>query len=193
MPDVTYRCACGQMVLTIESVDPSVASRITCACSGCRGFAERMDHLELLDEDGATDRFQVSPASVSITSGREHLGCIQQTKGGAFRFYARCCRSPICLTLTSRRMPFVGLDVQRLDGDPDALLGLVRARVNNPNKGAAAKAKNAHAGAVFSMLGHLMPLTARWWWRNDHKQSPFFGPDGDAIVPVERLWEAKAD
>lgn len=191
MPDLRIACTCGELVLVASSVAPVEASRIACSCRGCQAFARRMARPEILDADGFTERINLSPATLTITAGREHLACVQQTRRGAYRWYARCCHTPMVLTLSSARVPFVGIDAARVDsGDLPAGLagavGPVRARVNSRFRGAEARARKADLRSLLSMLRHLMPLTLRWWWRNDHKRSPFF-ESGKPVVAVEAL------
>ncbi|MCP4869865.1 MAG: hypothetical protein GY898_14235 [Proteobacteria bacterium] len=190
MVDLSIACRCGKLQLVTANVRPETSNQVACYCTGCRTYAERLGRLDILDEDGATERFQVTPASVTITAGREHLACLQQTKGGAFRWYARCCDSPIALTLPGPRVPFVGIDSLTVQGDGlNAAVGPVRARVNGSFKGAAARARKADLRSLFAMLRHLMPLTFRWWWRGDHKRSPFF-ENGAPVEPVQQLYDA---
>ena len=137
---------------------------------------------------------QVAPGSVSFVSGADALACMQQTPKGAFRWVAACCATPLGLTLPSPRVPFVGLNVHRIDTDAlrgtlDDALGPLRARVNTKLKGAQAWALRADTASLLRMLAHLTPLTLRWWWRGEHRRSPFFDArTGKPAAPVERLY-----
>jgi len=192
--DLTIRCACGDLSLTAAAVHPAVANRVACYCDGCQAFARRMGHPEILDADGGTERFQISPASLSITRGREHLACMQQTARGAFRWYARCCGTPLALTLAGPGVPFVGVDAHRvvqvaLEGGLTGALGPVRARVNGHFRGAEARSRRADLRSLLAMLWHLVPLTFRWWRQGDHKRSPFFDAStGQPVVTPERAY-----
>ncbi len=195
--NLSLRCVCQRLELEIESVRPSVANRVICHCEGCQRFAERMAPA-LLDAHGGTERFSVSPASLRFVSGFDSLGCVQQSRKGALRWIARCCNTPLGLTLPSHRVPFVGLDVQRLDrralAEPlEVHLGPLRARVNGHFRGEEAKRMQADFRSLSAMLMHLAPLTFTWWRRGDHLRSPFFQrPSGSPIVDVERLYEERA-
>ncbi|MBV1860988.1 MAG: hypothetical protein KUG77_21405 [Nannocystaceae bacterium] len=184
-------CACGRVVLHIEGASPAVANRVACHCRGCNRFANDM-RPEILDALGGTERFQVSPATVTIVSGQQAIACRQQTRKGALRWYASCCNTPLGLTLPNPKVPFVGLDVHALDHDEkqlEAVLGPLRARVNVSPRPENAKALKASHGALFSMLRHLIPLTWRWWRQGEHRSSPFFDAQGRPIVEVERRYE----
>ena len=144
------------------------------------------------DEYGGTARFQVSPATVTFTRGFEALGCVQQTPKGALRWIARCCDTPVGLTLHKPTVPFVGLDLARveLDFPVDEVLGPLRARVNGPYPRSNASAIKGNWGSLLSMLGHLAPLSWRWWRAGDHHHNPFFSDAGAPIVDVEYLYDA---
>lgn len=191
--DLSFACRCGRLSWRATQVEPAVANRITCACAGCRAFAGRMDP-DLLDELGGTERLQVDPGSLRFAGQLDQLGCMQQTRGGALRWYARCCGTPIGLTLTSARVPFVGIDTRPLDAGAlpvplDEVIGPIRARVNHTIPRARRRALRADLRALFSMLAHLLPLTWRWWRRGAHHRSPFFDASGGPAAPVEVLFE----
>ncbi len=184
-------CRCGRLQLRIGTVTPAVANRVACHCRGCTQFANDM-RPEILDAWGGTERFQVSPARVTIAAGHDVLACRQQTRKGALRWYASCCDTPIGLTLQHAKVPFVGLDVHALDLDETPLqdsLGPLRARVNMSPRPDNASALKANPGALVSMIRHLLPLTWRWWWRGEQHDSPFFDSDGAPVVDVGRRYE----
>jgi len=180
--------------MRVADVSPSVANRVICHCDGCQTFARRMEP-SILDERGGTERFQVSPASLSITSGGHALRCVQQSRRGAHRWYASCCNATFGLTLEGKGTPFVGLDARRVDleevGQPlDRVLGPVRARVNLKGAGRERRRLRADLRSLLAMLWHLAPLTARWWWRGDQRRLALRNPEtGTPIVAVERLYD----
>lgn len=186
------RCRCGKLSLRVDDVSPATVNRLACHCRGCTQFARDM-RPEILDARGGTERFVVSPATVSIARGREMLACRQQTPRGALRWYASCCDTPLGLTLRTPKIPFIGLDVHTVqterDGpDLDATLGPLRAWVNVSPRPADARAIRATPGALFSMLRHLIPLTWRWWRRGDHRCSPMFDDAAHPVVEVDRTY-----
>ena len=195
--DVSLRCRCGRVELRVHDVSPKVASRVICHCDGCTRFAERMDR-SVLDEHGGTERFNVSPACLEFASGIDALGCIQQSSKGALRWVATCCDTPLGLTLPSARMPFVGLDVARLDQralpvELTELIGPLRARVNGHFDREVRGAMKADVASLLGMLAHLAPLTFTWWLRGDQQRSPFFSmPTGEPVVEVDRQYPAEA-
>jgi len=193
VPPKTVRmaCRCGRLQLHIDAVTPAVANRVACHCRGCTQFAHDM-RPEILDAWGGTERFQVSPARIAITAGRDVLACRQQTRKGALRWYASCCETPLGLTLRDATVPFVGLDIHALDVGEASLqtvLGPLRARVNLSPRPDNAKAIKANPAALLSMLRHLIPLTWRWWRRGEQRDSPFFDAEGTPVVSVDRRYE----
>lgn len=192
--EFVVRCRCGALEMVAADVSPGVANRVICHCAGCRAFAGRMDP-SLLDERGGTERFQVTPASLTLRTGELH--CVQQSPKGALRWFASCCATPLGLTLTTHRVPFVGLDVKRIAElrvpVADAI-GPLRARVNGRFDRGERKALKADLRSLISMLRHLTPLTIRWWLRGDHKRSPFFErASGAPIVAVEKLYDTSLE
>ena len=189
--DLVIQCRCGAMAITARNVSIDAACRLACHCGGCRGFAERFAP-ELIDELGGVERIQVSPATLSFASGREHLQCLRQTPKGALRWNAGCCDTPMLLTLENPAVPFVGIDALRVVPPPsaslDEVVGPVRVRVNTAFKGDEARIHRANARALLGMLAHLAPLTFRWWWRGDHRASPFFTAGGEPVEQVQRLF-----
>lgn len=186
---LTIACACGGMRLVAERLEPGSTNRVVCACGSCQRFARRMGHAEILDAGGGTERFQLNPAVVRFAAGRSKLACAQQTRGGGLRWYATCCRAPMALTLPDLRVPFLAIDVARVEGgsDLEPVLGPVRARVNTGLRGSAARAERAGAWALCGMLLHFAPLLLRWWWRGDARRSPLLDAGGGPAVPVTLL------
>ncbi|MGH1348344.1 MAG: DUF6151 family protein [Nannocystales bacterium] len=181
-------CRCGRLQLRLDAITPAVANRVACHCRGCTQFAHDMCP-DILDAWGGTQRLQVSPARVSIVAGHDALACRQQTRKGALRWYASCCDTPLGLTLSHAKVPFVGLDAHALDlGETPlhSVLGPLRARVNLSPRPDNAKELKADSAALFAMLRHLVPLTWRWWWRGDQHRSPFFDAKGNPVVDVDR-------
>ena len=188
MTDLPITCRCGRLRLVARDVSPAVANHVVCECQGCRDFAQRMGATEILDAHGGTHRLQISPATLAFAAGREHLACMQQTKGGALRWYAACCQTPMVLTLNELAVPFVGIDVARVEHPAvDDVIGPVRARVNSRLRGPDKAAHKATLGALLGMVAHLAPLTLRWWWRGDAKRTPFYD-HGRPIEPIQHLY-----
>ena len=147
----------------------------------------------MLDAHGGTEIFQMSPAGLAFTSGADRLACMRLSPRGMLRWYASCCRTPIGNTLSTPRIPFVGLIVRcvdRSDGRSlDDALGPVRAR------GFARFAKNraqldASDRFPLWMVARLARLGLAARLRGDHRRSPFFGAATGAPVSAPRVLSA---
>lgn len=162
-----------------REMTPGTANRVVCHCGGCTRYAHALGRAtEILDEHGGSEVIQISPRRLALTEGVEHLGCMQMTQGGALRWYATCCRTPLAHTLPSLRLPFMSVSHVCLDWGSharDAVAGPIRARVNGRFEGQAPP--GAGLGALLSMLAHYTPLLLGWLIRGDARASPFLDPD----------------
>ncbi|MFO0633094.1 MAG: DUF6151 family protein [Nannocystaceae bacterium] len=95
MTDVALRCRCGTIVGRITGLSPRSCNRAVCYCSDCLAFARWLGSSDITDAHGGTDIVQVAPASVSFTSGHEHLRSMRLSPKGLLRWYSDCCRVPM--------------------------------------------------------------------------------------------------
>lgn len=98
-------------------------------CDDCQRFAEYLNNeTHILDENGGTEIFQVSPSSIKFTQGQENLTCLRLTQKGILRWYTSCCNTPIANTI-SYKMAFAGVILNCLDFsglNKDDVLGPVK-------------------------------------------------------------------
>jgi hypothetical protein len=106
--DVTLRCRCGEVRGRVRGVSSHVGNRCVCYCNDCQAFGHFIGAGDVLDAQGGTDIYQISPARVEIEQGQDKIACIHLRDGGLFRWYASCCRTAIGNTLKPS-LPFVGL------------------------------------------------------------------------------------
>ena len=199
--DLPIRCSCGAVQGVVQGVSPNAVNRCICYCESCQRYLRELGKAEqVLDENGGTDVFQVSPRRVTLAQGDDRLGCLQLTRKGAFRWYATCCNTPIANTLPNSRFPFVAIlhdaciDRSALDAPLDAHLGPVRAGVNHGFDKERAKALRATRWDLLPMFLRLSPMTLAWAIRGDHRRSPFFdATTGDPIVAPGRKPESPGD
>ena len=183
--DIPLACACGKLKGVARGVGRRRVNRVICYCKYCQGYARHLGHEAVLDGDGGTDIWQLSPRRLAFTEGVEHLACLRLTSKGPLRWYAGCCRAPIANTLATSRLPFVGLVHSAIDrnAEPrplDQLLGPVRARLNRP------PAMTGVNWRLFPMLGRYGSMLLFWWLRRDQKHSPFFD-NGKLVHAPERV------
>ncbi|WP_232313432.1 DUF6151 family protein [Enterovibrio coralii] len=124
MSELTIRCECGTLTGVLEDVSPKRGNHMMCYCDDCQRYARYLGDAEKwLDEWGGTEVFQVAPAKIKILTGADQLKCVRLKPKGIYRYYAKCCRTPIANTI-SYKTAFAGLPVAILHGEnKDALLG----------------------------------------------------------------------
>ena len=176
--EIPVRCACGSFEAVASELSPRVVNFGYCYCDDCQLFQHHLGKADqVLDANGGTAIFQMSPANFSITKGREHLACLQLREGGLIRWYTTCCDTPVGNTLGTHRLPFVG--VLKASIDPaadresiDAALGPVRFRVHG--RFAKGDVPGAHPKAPLSLIGRFLRLMFGWRKGGGAKASPFF-------------------
>jgi hypothetical protein len=174
--DVTLRCRCGEVRGRVRGVSSHVGNRCVCYCNDCQAFGHFIGAGDVLDAQGGTDIYQISPARVEIEQGQDKIACIHLRDGGLFRWYASCCRTAIGNTLKPS-LPFVGLIHTFTDHESDGrsrteALGPVRGtNVPEAAKGEPLPSTRLAALAMFWRIG-VMILGARL--RGEQNQHPFF-------------------
>jgi len=120
---LALRCRCGQ-VKGIVSTDRAYV-RATCYCKDCQAYARHLGQPGLLDAHGGTDIVAMNPLAVRFTEGEEHIAGLCLRKGGLFRWYAACCRTPLGNTPHDGHVAYVGMVVASLVPalDVDAAFG----------------------------------------------------------------------
>jgi hypothetical protein len=169
---------------------------VICYCDDCQAFAHFLERAEeTLDRDGGTDIFGMSAARLGITAGADRLACMRLSPKGLLRWYARCCRTPIGNTFTSRQLPYVGLIHSCVDHvsdgrSRDEVLGPIRARLlTRFAKGNLGKA-DGHQRAPVSLIVRLFWISLVARLRGDHRRSPFFDRVTGAPVATPRVLSA---
>jgi len=191
--NLAIRCRCGHLRGTVANVSPAAGIRVVCYCDDCQAFAERLGRNDVLDAHGGTDIFQLSPAHVTISEGRDRLACLRLTARGPLRWYAACCNTPIGNTLATGRLPFLGLILGCIDAESrplDDLLGPVRLRVMARFARGDLGGLEAHERFALSHVLAIIWRILRWRIAGDHRRSPFFDPaSGAPVSPPEVVIE----
>lgn len=102
------RCRCGDVKGRLSNASPDTVNRVVCYCDDCQAFAHFLGRGDLLDDHGGTDIVQVAPRALWLTHGEQHMACLRLSPKGLYRFYARCCSTPMGNTLGTK-VPFVGI------------------------------------------------------------------------------------
>lgn len=186
--DISIACRCGAVRGMIASVRGAVGPRMICMCDDCQAFAHFLGNAdEILDANGGSDVVPVRPAHLCITQGIENIACMRLGPRGMFRWYARCCRTPIANTMPSWKIPYAS--VFRLairDGEGEGDAGPLRARVQ-AKFGIGSVPADAHQtaslGVILSVAMFLLPGMIM----RQHRPSPFFDADGRPVIEPEVL------
>lgn len=176
------RCTCGALQGEALDVAPAVGNHAVCYCDDCQAFAHFLGRAgEVLDANGGTEIFQMSPARVRFVAGTDRLACMRLTDKGMRRWYAACCRTPIGNTMASRGMAFVGVlpfCFERPADDPalERALGPILVRAfRRYAKGDRSTIRADRIPFALDVL-HLVRLLLWWKLRGDDRRSPFFDP-----------------
>jgi Family of unknown function (DUF6151) len=176
------RCVCGALQGEARDVAPEVGNHAVCYCNDCQAFAHFLGRSsEVLDSNGGTEIFQMSPALVRFTAGTDRLGCVRLTDKGLRRWYAACCRTPIGNTMASGGMAFVGVlpfCFERPADDPGLQRALGPILVRAFRRYAKGDASVIPADRILFALDVLRLIRLLLWWklRGDSRRSPFFDP-----------------
>jgi len=162
-------------------------NRLTCCCSDCQAFALYLEGLgrgnaePILDQFGATDIFQMPVSKLSIETGLEQLACVRLTQKGMYRWYAKCCNTPIGNTMGAN-MPFIGVVHNFMQHQTSRVdeIGKNRAYVQTHEmKSKIPKAlKGSSSKAILRSIYKLLC----WKVQGLHQPSVFFNLDGSPIV-----------
>src|SRR5713226_4481912 len=108
--NVQLKCNCGALRGVASGISKSSGNRIVFMCDDCQAYAHFLGRAkEILDDNGGTDVFPVTPSNLKITHGIENLKCLRLTDKGMIRWYAGCCKTPIANSMPSPRAPFAGV------------------------------------------------------------------------------------
>jgi hypothetical protein len=109
---VQLECSCGAVKGTINVV-PKCYFHVHCLCSDCQAFAAHLNNEDkILDEHGGSELFQTYPDLMTITEGHDKIGGVQLTQKGLYRWHTTCCNMPLANTMSSSKMPFIGVSVK---------------------------------------------------------------------------------
>lgn len=192
--DLPLRCTCGALRGVASGVSASRGNRLLCYCNDCQSFAHFLGRAdEILDANGGSDIFQMSPARLVIREGADQLACMRLTPKGLLRWYARCCRTPIGNTLATPNVPFVGWIQLHSDAGRgrEEALGPVRARVNVGSARGERSRLGSGGRSTLPVLLRFAGVVLAARLRSDHKASPFFDPRTGAPRAIPQILTAQ--
>jgi hypothetical protein len=196
---VPLKCTCGVLRGVANGISKSGGNRIVCMCDDCQAYAHFLGRArEVLDDNGGTDVFPVTPSNLKITHGIENLKCLRLTDKGMIRWYSGCCNTPIANSMPSFKVPFAGVIHTIMDhaGDTktrDEALGPIRARIWG-KYGIGKLPQDAYRTASLGIIFRTLRFLSFAWLKRQHTPSPFFDSDtGKPKVEPYILTSAERD
>jgi hypothetical protein len=115
-PSAKLRCRCGEVQGVATDMSARTVNHVVCYCDDCQAFAHHLGRTDLVDHHGGTDIVQIAPASMRFEHGQPSIVGVRLTPKGLYRWYARCCHTPLGNTF-GPAIPFVGIVVQAFETD----------------------------------------------------------------------------
>ncbi|MEP1695067.1 MAG: DUF6151 family protein [Paracoccaceae bacterium] len=185
MSDLALRCECGTVTGVAEHVTRRSSNRLVCYCSDCQAFANRLGaSARVLNEHGGTEIFQVAPSRVKVLQGHDQIACLKLSEKGPFRWYAKCCNTPIGNTMKPE-VPFIGLisafiDMEAADQDPQ--IGPAQCHCQTQYALESWPSDQKRTGFPVGFTIRMMVFIMGWKMRGLGKENPFFTSAGDPIA-----------
>jgi hypothetical protein len=186
-------CRCGSVRGRLADATPGSVNHVICYCDDCQAFAHWLHRGDLLDARGGSDIVQVAPGSVSFDAGHDRIAGVRLTPKGLYRWYARCCHTPLGNTV-SPAIPFVGIVTEALDIDGQSAdrqfgppVGAIKGEyaLGEPPPGSKGIQLSLMLRAIVNVLGWR--LKGRVW------PHPFFSRSGETLYSVTVLSHAERE
>lgn len=189
---VNLKCACGNVKGELNIV-PKTYFHVQCLCCDCQNFAHYLRQQNtLLDEHGGTELFQTYPAHIKITKGEEHITCVQSYEKGLYRWHTQCCNTPIGNTMTSPKVPFIGIPVNFMhfssEQEKNAVLGPITLKAFGKYAvgGISNMPEDAHEKLPLSFMPKVLGFMLKGFLGKKYTPSPFF-KDGKPITKASLM------
>ena len=178
--EIPFQCHCGKVRGLAHAVSSTQNYRSICLCDDCQAYAHFLGRAQdLLDINGGTDIYPLTPAQLKIQAGEEHLKCMRLSEKGMHRWYAGCCNTPLGNTM-SPKIAFVGLPVSTFNLPTDTArtqaLGPVRARVQ-AKWAIGTPPQGSHPHASLGLILFAARMFAITTLKRQHQPSPFYNDD----------------
>jgi Family of unknown function (DUF6151) len=175
--NLPLRCRCGRLRGVASDVSPSRGFRFVCYCGDCQAFARFLKRADVLDRAGGTDIFQMPPARVKLTAGKDAMRCLRLSSK-VLRWYADCCRTPIANTAAGPGFPVVGVVHSFMDHEADGrsrdeVLGPPLCRIFD-RSATGPLPPNASSPPSLRLFARRASLLLGWWVRGPARPTPLF-------------------
>jgi hypothetical protein len=185
---IELECLCGAVKGNIKVV-PGSFFHVHCLCCDCQKFASHLNNKEnILDEHGGSELFQTYPKFMKITEGLDKISSIQLKEKGIYRWHTTCCNMPLANTMSSAKIPFVGVSVKLMkfgnEQEKLEVLGPVTMKAFG-RYSIGEMPKDAHSKFPISFMPKIIAFMLKGMFRKMNSPSPFFnGKETVANVKV---------
>lgn len=182
---LVIECKCGSVAGTVNA-QGVYGYRAVCMCDDCQVYAHWLGNNGILDANGGTDIFPLTPARVRITKGEENMKCVRLGPKGMFRWYAGCCKTPIANVMNSKSIAYVGmvhsiLDKRNDDIKKEIAFGPIRLRMQG-KFGIGKLPPDTVDTVTIGFLLRVVKFIILSKWRKESSPSPFVNEKGEPVV-----------
>lgn len=174
---VPLECLCGSVKGRLNVV-PASFFHVHCLCCDCQDFASHLSNKEkILDEHGGSELFQTYPAFLEITTGQNNIGCMQLREKGLYRWHTTCCDMPLANTMSSSKVPFVGVSIKfmQFSNEQEKLKALGPVTMKAFGKYSVGEMpKDAHYKFPISYMPKILSFMLKGMFSKKNSPSPFF-------------------
>ncbi|PHS69369.1 MAG: hypothetical protein COB23_07065 [Methylophaga sp.] len=190
---VELECLCGVVKGNIKVV-PGSFFHVHCLCCDCQKFASYLNNKEnILDEHGGSELFQTYPEYMKITEGQDKISAIQLKDKGIYRWHTTCCNMPIANTMSSAKIPFVGVSVKlmKFSNEQEKIDTLGPVTMKAFGKYSIGEMPNdVHSKFPLSFMPKIIGFMLKGIFRKRNSPSPFFNGK-ETVAKVEVLSKGK--
>jgi hypothetical protein len=185
---IKLQCACGAVKGTLDVV-PKEFFHVHCLCNDCQKFAAYLENQDkILDQHGGSELFQTYPSNLCFTEGNDNIRCVQLREKGLYRWHTSCCNMPLGNTMTSAKVPFVGVSVKLMRFEnpeqKQQLLGPVTLKAFG-KYALGDMPSDVHPDFPKSFMPKILKFMIKGLFKGKSKPSPFFR-DGEPVAKPDR-------
>lgn len=174
--DILLQCRCQTVRGLVLAASVEGSNRAVCLCDDCQAYGHFLGG-EFLDANGGTEILQVAHNQVRIDHGRDQVACVRLSSKGLFRWYARCCNTPLANTFGPKSL-FAGVARVCLSNATngasfDEAVGPIRERVQG-RYGKGELPPGTQRTVSLSLVVHFLQLIGKWWISGAARPSTFF-------------------
>jgi hypothetical protein len=177
-------CRCGKVEGTLAKASRRSVNRVICYCADCQRFSKILGRDDLLDAAGGSDIVQVAAGRLAFQQGGENIRAIRLSPDGTFRWYAKCCMTPLG-NIASHEKPAIGIHALafRSQGQAaDHLFGPPIGGIRGEH--AVGPVPRSARGLPVRVTLSAVPKVLMWKLMKADRPNPFFGSSGKPNFPI---------